>query len=246
MIAMGIRSTAERTRRIQVHSPELHGIKSEWMISDEDPSLSPTIFLVEQPAGMVLPAHFHRNNQFQLVVAGTGKIGPTKLEPVTIHYAGAYTAYGPLLAGPEGLKYFTIRPVHESGMQVVAETPQHAWPKGPRCHATSKQVAVLSDHELAQVTRLLTANAITGDGGMRADVCTLPPGSELDLFCHEEAEGLFIFVLAGSAEVEAVTLGLWESVFLSSDELTTPIRAGAGGAQVAILAPPALAPAYRT
>lgn len=156
MIAFGLRSTAKRTRRIQVHSPELRGVKSEWMTSGEDPSLSPTIFLVEQPAGMVLPAHCHRNNQFQLVVAGTGKIGPNKLGPVTIHYAGAYTAYGPLAAGPDGLKYFIIRSVHESGMQVVAETAQAAWPKGPRSHATSKRFAVLSDDALAQVTHLHT------------------------------------------------------------------------------------------
>ena len=95
MIRLGLRATADRTRRVQVHSPELHGVKAEWMVSDADPLLSPTVFLVEQPAGMVLPAHFHRNNQFQLVVAGSGKIGPTRLEPVTIHYAGACTAYGP-------------------------------------------------------------------------------------------------------------------------------------------------------
>lgn len=246
MIAYGLRSTAERTRRVQVHSPELHGIKSEWMTSSDDPSLSPTIFLVEQPAGMVLPAHFHRNNQFQLVVAGAGKIGPKKLEPVTIHYAGAYTAYGPLAAGPDGLKYFTIRPIQESGMQVVAETPQAEWPQGPRSHATSKQVAVLSDHELAQVTQLDTLNAFAGEGGMRADVCILSPGSKLDFSCHDEAEGVFIIVLAGSVEVETVTLGLWESVFLSSDKLETLIRAGAGGAQVAILAPPSLDAAYRS
>ena len=244
MIAMGLRSTAERTRRVQAHSPELHGIKSEWMISGEDPSLSPTIFLVEQPAGMVVPAHFHRNNQFQLVVAGSGKIGPTKLEPVTIHYAGAYTAYGPLAAGPEGLKYFTIRPVHETGLQLVSETRQTAWPKGPRSHATSKQVAVLSDDELARVTHLQIANAIAGDGGMRADICVLPPACELDLSCFDQTEGLFIFVLAGSAEFQTATLSLWESVFLSTNELQASIKAGADGAQLAILATPALDPAY--
>lgn len=246
MIAMGLRSTAERTRRVQVHSPELHGIKSEWMISSEDPSLSPTIFLVEQSAGMVLPAHFHRNNQFQLIVAGTGKIGPMKLKPVTIHYAGAYTAYGPLAAGPNGLKYFTIRPVHESGMQIVAETPKGEWPRGPRSHATSKKVAILSEAALAQVSELQTTNATSGEGGLRADVAHVPPGAELPLARPPEAQGTFVVVLAGSIEVLGTWLGGWESVFFSADEASPTLRADPGGAQVAILSIPALDAAYRS
>jgi len=246
MIALGTRSTADRTRRIQVHSPELHGVKSEWMISDADPVLSPTVFLVEQPAGMVLPAHFHRNNQFQLIVGGAGKIGPAKLQPVTIHYAGANTAYGPLAAGPDGLMYFTIRPVLESGLNIVAETPNADWPAGPRVHATSKPVPIMTVEELRQISVIQTTSGITGDGGLRADIVLLPPGAELLLSPPAAAQGTFAVVLAGSISVAGTWLQVWESAFFSGDEPNATIVAGPTGAQTVMLSVPHLDAAYRS
>lgn len=85
--------------------------KGEWMESGQDPRLSPTVFLVEQPANTTLKTHFHGENQFQVFVRGSGSIGRETISPMTVHYAGAYTGYGPLLSGPEGLFYFTIRAV---------------------------------------------------------------------------------------------------------------------------------------
>ena len=80
------------------------------MDSGDDPTLSPTVALIEQPAGFEFMPHFHRQNQFQVFVGGSGSLGRHALAPVVVHYAGAYTGYGPLLAGPEGIQYFTLRP----------------------------------------------------------------------------------------------------------------------------------------
>jgi hypothetical protein len=40
---------------------------------------------------------------------------------VVVHYAGAFTGYGPLIAGPQGITYFTLRPVCESGFIPLAQ-----------------------------------------------------------------------------------------------------------------------------
>ena len=58
------------------------------------------------------------------VVGGGGTMGRHEIAPIMVHYAGAYSGYGPIIAGPEGVKYFTIRAVHEAGE--VARRHEHA------------------------------------------------------------------------------------------------------------------------
>ena len=78
--------------------------RSEWMDGGKDPLWSPTVFLVEQPPDSILASHFHTQNQFQVVMAGSGKLGAHDVRHGSVHYAGAYTGYGPVVAGPQGLK----------------------------------------------------------------------------------------------------------------------------------------------
>lgn len=126
MIAYGTKALgAQRRRAIDVDGDLFH--KGEWMDSGQTPGLAPTVFLVEQGADILLQPHFHRQNQFQLFVAGDGTIGSEPIRPITLHYAGAYTGYGPIKSGPGGLKYFTIRffPIRNRQQKDLLE-----WPRG--------------------------------------------------------------------------------------------------------------------
>ena len=98
MIRLGTRTNGELRRRTIPVLDDSY-FKAEWMESGADPELSPTVALIEQPPHSVLVPHFHRQNQFQLFVEGSGSIGPSALSPLSIHYAGAYTGYGPWLPG---------------------------------------------------------------------------------------------------------------------------------------------------
>jgi hypothetical protein len=72
----------------------------------------PEGFLVETPGltpGNLTPPHFHGVNQYQLMVGGGGTIGKFKLAPGVLHYADAYTPYGPIVSGPDGLDWLTLR-----------------------------------------------------------------------------------------------------------------------------------------
>jgi hypothetical protein len=131
MIVTGTRAHGELRRRfLQLPSGFCYH-KGEWMESGDDPLLSPTMFLVEQPAGKVLPTHWHRENQFQVVVGGGGTMGRHEIAPIMVHYAGAYSGYGPIIAGPEGVKYFTIRAVFEQGAMMAA-TQLESMIRGPK------------------------------------------------------------------------------------------------------------------
>ena len=72
-------------------------------------AIYPMAFLVEQGADEVVGAHYHQADQFQVMIGGSGRLGSHDVTPVAVHFAGAYTAYGPLRAGGGGLGYFTLR-----------------------------------------------------------------------------------------------------------------------------------------
>jgi hypothetical protein len=231
MIVVGTRANGERRRR---PIPVMHDTfyKSEWMECGDDPQLSPTAFLVEQPPNCNLVPHFHRQNQFQLFVEGSGLIGREELGAVTVHYAGAYTGYGPLLSGPDGIKYFTIRAICESGFTPITEAKEKMV-RGPKRHAKSDPVLPLSPAALAALVRTELLLLIeTGEDGMGASLTRLPPGARYAAGHVPGSEGQFLFVTSGTLGRGEATLGRWESLFLLTGAAPPALVAGPGGAEV--------------
>lgn len=247
MIAYGTRARAEATRRaiplrFDGAEPSVFH-KSEWMDAGQDPHLSPTIFLVEQPPNSVAPAHFHRQNQFQLFIEGDGSIGRHPLAPLTVHYAGAYTGYGPLVAGASGLKYFTIRPVYESGLIPISDRDKMV--RGPKRHAQVGPIATASTDSLHRLSAPVFDDVLpVAEDGLGVVVAKLPPGAALVAQRPAHAGDPFLVVLAGSLRNGEQELGRWESAFATSDEALTDFTAGSEGAQVALLYTPQKASAY--
>ena len=64
---------------------------------------------MEQPRRATVPPHFHDTDQFQVFVAGAASFGKHRVEPLTVHYAGGHTPYGPIVTAEEGTHYFTLR-----------------------------------------------------------------------------------------------------------------------------------------
>ena len=94
---------------------------------DPEPgTLFPMAFLVEQDPGSVAQAHFHQADQFQVVVAGSATLGTHAVAPVTVHFAGAYTAYGPIRAGEAGGHYFTLRNGFDPGARFTQRAENRA------------------------------------------------------------------------------------------------------------------------
>ena len=220
--------------------------KAEWLETDQDPALSPTAFLIEQPAGTVLAPHFHRQNQFQVMVAGGGTIGRHALGPVTVHYAGAYTGYGPLIAGPQGLSYFTIRSVHDAGAMMVS-TDRARMIRGPKRHETTAPHAPLADAALAVLSAVERVDLVapTGDG-LAVIVTRIPPHGRVELLDPAGTLGQFHMVLAGRLVHEGRALGTWEMVYVSADAGAAVLCADDTGAEVLTMQMPPTADEYRT
>lgn len=236
MVVLGTRVNGDRRRR-SVPAGEGAVWKAEWMESGDDPVLSPTASLIEQPPDMTLPAHFHRNNQFQLFVDGSGRIGRNPVMGLTVHYAGAYTGYGPLVAGPEGLKYFTIRPVCESGLVLASDRSQML--RGPKRHSQSAHVSIRSLSELRTLARISEEELISAEpDGLAAKLVSIPPNASFAGTHVPNSQGQFVFVMRGTVCCDGAELQEWESLFVSSDEQVPTLTAGADGAELVALSAP--------
>ena len=89
--------------------------RTNYLGSDTSHRDTPQALLVEQSANSVIPPHFHGIDQFQVIVHGGGMLGKHAVKPVCVHYANAYTGYGPLNAEDDGIFYFTLRAQSEPG-----------------------------------------------------------------------------------------------------------------------------------
>ena len=241
MIATGTQAHADARRRpIPVDTVIFH--KGEWMESGEDPWLSPTVFLAEQPPHYTLETHFHRQNQFQLAVEGSATLGRAELSPVTVHYAGAYTGYGPLVSGAQGIKYFTIRPVFDTGLTLASQAREKMI-RGPKRHAEVVLGAPWNEEALAALREPEDRFAIAPDRGLAVRHVRLPPGARCELQHIEISSSLFAFVLAGTCSLDTQLLNRWESVFATRDEHLT-LQAQANGAEIVVLHVPPTEPEY--
>ncbi|MDH3703136.1 MAG: hypothetical protein OEU46_17655 [Alphaproteobacteria bacterium] len=195
----------------------------------------PQGFLVEQPPGSVTPPHFHNTNQFQVFVGGSGHMGKKEAFPVTVHYAGGNTPYGPIAAGADGVQYFTLRQLWDSGAKYMPES-RDMLPDGPRRHRLSDEVPVcdedaLRDRGTAALETVMEAEAdglvgyILRLGGGQAAACPDP----------SSGGGQYHVVVNGTLIHDCATLPPLSCRYVTPDEPAPQAIAGEGGLEMLIL-----------
>ncbi|MBT2325012.1 hypothetical protein J7E62_22005 [Variovorax paradoxus] len=240
---IGSSERARQTRHVRSLPNGFTFHRSEWMEGGRDPLLSPTVFLVEQPPGALLAPHFHTQNQFQVVMAGGGKLGAHEVAAGSVHYAGAYTGYGPVVAGPEGLSYFTIRAVFESGANFI-DSARDKMVRGPKRHVQGPPLASAAESELAALAIPRRVHLIEPQSDqLEACVWYLPPAGSIEA-PPPAASGQFHFAMAGSLRHGDGWLSGWECRYVASSEPACLLEAGPQGLQVLVLQVPAKATEY--
>ncbi|HLY91450.1 MAG TPA: hypothetical protein VKQ27_20880 [Acetobacteraceae bacterium] len=181
-------------------------------------TIYPMAFLVEQDPDAVVGAHYHQADQFQVMVDGTGRLGTHAVAGGAVHFAGAWTAYGPLAAGQGGLHYFTLRNGWDPGARYMEFPDNRATLRSlPRQHREAVgEVTATSDGLAARRHQLDAGASVTGPdpiesggqfwlvlaGSMQRDGGALPPRSCIFIYPHEPAftaisgpEGLTVLML---------------------------------------------------
>lgn len=108
-------SSAQVERRETVVGPNTY-LTSRFFEAPAERGAGPQGFLVEFPAarGVIRP-HFHRVDQFQVVVEGSGRLGKHPVRPIAVHYTDGFTPYGPIVAEDDGITFYTLRAEADSG-----------------------------------------------------------------------------------------------------------------------------------
>ena len=200
-------------------------------------------YRIDMDAGMVLDTHLHIVDQFQLFFAGSGKMGPRNIEMITAHYADHHTAYGPLVAGPQGMSYLTLRPKTDAGLIKISRPDiRDLLQPTKRRHRTSTPIIlsispVLRHRKEVAIETVMEAKP--DDSGMTCIVYRMGPGALADAPHPGLGGGYYIVVMNGSLQTDAGLLGPWSLVFVAPGDQAPPMRAGEEGLEALIAVFPA-------
>lgn len=204
-------------------------------------TLYPVAFQIESDPGYETRPHFHVANQFQVFVRGGGSIGKTALHPVSVHYAAAYTPYGPLRADANGLTYFTLRNGYDPGNHYMPQSREELKAAGRRPRVASADAVADFDAPVTGVGEMPACTAVIGphDDGLAAWLYRVPAGASVEGPAPRAGGGQHWFVLSGAGELDEIVLATTACVFCSPDEPARRVTAGPGGLEVLALQFPA-------
>jgi rubredoxin len=221
-----------RDAREQLGTPG-HEIWRTFFFGPPPGTRLPQAFLIEYAPGRELSTHFHDADEFQIVVAGEGLFGRHPISTGAVHFARAHTAYGPIIAGAQGLSFLTLRAQRDSsGPQRLPEKREQLE------RVAGRQPWQASDVARFDGTPLRTLSRIDDGRGLRASTVELAPHMSADLDAPI-GDGRFIAVIAGSAACEGRQLPAMSIGFDAPDESSGSLVAGAEGLRALVLDFPA-------
>lgn len=214
---------------------KFHG-QTEYMLESEPgPRPAPQAFLATQEADWVLPVHFHRQEQFQVIVSGRGTLGRSKIEPLYVHYASRESGYGPLTAGPRGLQYLTLRAVTDAGAWYLPES-RDKMRRIPKRQAHAGPFAVSDAKALTARRGSSIETAIEPDDeGLAGWLVRLGPGQSVQEPTHLGGGGRYLIVAAGQMHLHGRVLHGTACAFASPEEPAQTIVASEQGLEVLVL-----------
>lgn len=228
----------DRVRQNQrtVDKPTFKGTVTDLIGSSLVTTNEPQAFLVEQTANWVLPVHFHREQQFQLFVGGSGLIGKSNLAPLTVHYASPHSGYGPLTSKEEGLAYLTLRPLSDTGAWYLPESRPELRTDIKKLQRHAAPETYVTDDELRQLRHIHEETLLQPDDtGLAAWLMRLPPNTNATPpVATANNEGRYYVVTKGQLHCENAVLPSLATLYAPTDK-SPALTAGTDGAEVFIL-----------
>lgn len=195
----------------------------------------PQGFLVDQPPGSITRPHFHETNQFQVFVGGSGRFGKKPALPVTVQYASGHTPYGPISAGADGVRYFTLRQRWDPGAKYMPAMRDRLVRGRQRQHL-APGIEVSEPAALQSLDDVVVDMLIGPDSdGLLGAMVRVPPGAVAHLPDASEGGGQYHVVIGGSIQHGRADLPLLSCQFASAEEGRCDVQAGEAGLVLLVL-----------
>jgi len=195
----------------------------------------PQGFLVHQPPNAVTPAHFHEPNQFQVFVGGNGRMGAAPALPLTVQYANGHTPYGPIVAGDQGVKYFTLRQRWDPGAKYLPASKDLLRKGNQRTRLKSGVgVAEAAERQARVAPTVETVLNLEADG-LAAWMWRLGPSGETLLPDPRTSGGQYLIVAGGTLMSGPKALDRLSTIYVTPEEAAFAVKAGADGLDLLVL-----------
>ncbi len=235
MTVMGTLRDAAQRRTSYFLDGALLSYKSVLIGATRPDPTTPSAFLVEQSPNRELPPHFHGYGQFQVVVAGSGRLGSRELTPLCVHYAGQRTPYGPIRAGVAGLSYLTLRPKTEGSAFFMPQSRNLRDPTIQRDEIFSDVQSLRTVTERIFATEVQTVSVLQPtSNGLAAWLIRLPPLASAAAPILPNGSGRF-HVVVGGALARTEGIAGWLTTLWTEPQESLVLRASDIGAEVLVL-----------
>lgn len=209
--------------------------RTHFIVPPEGAVDAPVAFLAEGTRERVIRPHFHQVDQFQVIVSGGGILGRHPLSLHAVHFARAYTPYGPIHFADEGLGFLTLRAHWDPGAQYLPAQREklEQIPNRKPWQATEAPTFVSADP-----VGLRPFAQLKDDRGLGAYALRLKPNARALAPAPTGSNGQYLVItrgslLHGSKEHRAITI-----VFVQPDEAAFDLQAGAEGLDALVLSLP--------
>jgi hypothetical protein len=202
---------------------------------------SPQALVTEMAADETILPHFHPVPQFQLFPAGSGKMGREDVQPLMVQYKDRHSAYGPLVAGPNGCTFIALRNKTGDSAPVYLSKPGYKEKLKPskRRNWISPHISLstrplmkfrkeVSWEPVFQAERVIADELDAKLVRLGAGMSTMGPDPSL-------GGGYYVFVANGSLDQDGTDLPLWSLVFVEPAEAAIEIKAGKNGLEALVL-----------
>ena len=226
-----------KERRVRRDRPDGHFYNTQFIDHSKERAGAPNVFMIESSENRILETHFHDVDQFQIVVGGGGSLGRHKLAPYSVHFARAFTPYGPLVSGAGGgVSYVTLR-ARECPTGGAQRLPEHRAKLDAMPGRQPWQVTGVPRFSSPgeQGVNMQPIPGLKDDQGLAGYALSMKPGAKTLAPDPAVGDGQYVVVLEGGLLHEGREKRDITVVFVPPGDKAFEIIAGAEGLEALIL-----------
>jgi hypothetical protein len=213
-------------------------LRTDFFYTPENPN-APMAYLHQGDPGRVTGVHWHANDQFQIVVEGSGTLGRHKIAPYAAQFVRAHTPYGPIVGNEEsGVSYISLLTRHDPNANYLPEsrdTLLQVPDRKPWQTIQNLDFAVPTEHMVRGTVEVQAIPEMKDDRGLQAWSWAMGPDARMVTPDPTASEGQYVLVLSGSLRHQERDYKAFTVVFVEPESGPFAVHAGSQGAKAVVV-----------